>query len=313
MKIVVTGAGGFIGSRVMCALVNEGHSVLGGVRSLSQLRLSGELASIARERKCELVEVDFENPGSVSRLFDRAVDVVIHCASQQPRSGLGFDGYYRGNLASLSTVLDGMVRRNIRRIISFSTMAVYGDELEMPVDEEHAVNPSSYYAISKYAADQILRYRSDHGDVDSVCLRMPSIFGKGQAGGLVHTYHDLLHSNQELEIYSCGKLRRNLLHVDDVARACRLVVEKMDDFRGFNLFLIGSSNSLTMEEVAGFMAREIGSRSHIKLVPHPAPINCHWDLVLEKARKAWGFVPIPIEGSISRYLEEMALNDCDLP
>lgn len=306
MKIVVTGAGGFIGSRAMCALVNEGHSVVGGVRSLSHLRLSDELARIAAKENCELVEVDLEDPRSVSGLFDRAVDVVIHCASQQPRSGLGFDGYYRGNLACLSNVLDGMARRNIRRIISFSTVVVYGDELGMPVDEQHAVSPSSYYAISKYAADQILRYRSDHGDVDGVCLRLPSIFGKGQVGGLVHTYYDLLHANQELEIYSCGKLRRNLLHVDDVVRACRLVVEKMDDFRGFNLFLIGSSNSLTMEEVARFMAREIGSRSHIKLVPHPAPVNCHWDLVLEKARKAWGFVPLPIESGINLYLQEMA-------
>ena len=303
MKIVVTGAGGFIGSHVMHAFVNEGHSVVGGVRSLSQVRPSGNLARLAAKENCDLVEVDLEDPGSVSGLLDRSVDVVVHCASQQPRSGLAFDSYYRGNLLSLSNVLDGMGGRNIRRMVSFSSVVVYGDELGAPVDEQHAVNPSNYYAISKCAADQVLQCRSDHGDVHSVCLRMPSVFGKEQAGGLVHTYYSLLHSNQELELYSCGKLRRNLLHVDEVVRACRLVVEKMDDFGGFNLFLIGSRNSLTMEEIARYMAGKLGSRSHIKLVSNPAPVNFHWDLVVEKARKAWGFAPIPIEAGIDRYLD----------
>lgn len=294
--ILVTGACGFVGSEIVRSLVKGGHSVTGIVYPGERARdING----------VQFVTIDLSVPKEVEeKLPGTPFDVVIHCASQQPREGYPFDAYYRGNVAVLDVLLDWMRRRGVHRIITFSSVTVYGNVRGGLLTEESPIDPMSDYSLSKWVADQILKYNTPRGGLTGICFRMPSVFGAAQKGGLVHTYFELARKNDNFEIYSEGKLKRNLIYVDEVVQACEKALEHFNELRGYNLFLLGSSNSLTMGEVAAYIISRLGSSSSATPVIKPAPVNSDWDLCLKKARDKMGFVPKTIEEGIDRYIEQ---------
>ncbi len=270
-SLLITGVKGFIGSELARTLSRRGYKVLGTTR---------------------------EQPNFPE---NESIDIVIHCASQQPRKDLPYQAYFDGNFGSLGWTLDEMKKNKIRRIITFSTVAVYGDSISEVVNEETPPNPGSDYARSKWMADQLLQQRSEEDHLTGICLRLPSVFGPGQEGGLVDTYYEYARNQKDREVYSGGSLLRNLLYLDEVIQACEQALLRINEMEGYSLLLIGSSNSLTMGEIATYLCRKIGSRSQIRLVKTEAPVPSNWVLNLEKAQRVLGFVPRSIEDGIDRY------------
>lgn len=298
MKIWVTGAAGFVGFRLAMALAKEGHEVVGSVRCLS---------SAQSLPKARLVEMDLQDEAAIHRHFDaETFDLVIHCASQQPREKIGFDAYFHGNVGLLNNILGQMKKSRTRMIISLSTVVVYGKTSREPVSEQTLENPSNEYGLSKWMGDQILRHHAQEANWHCVCLRMPSLFGPDQEGGLIDTYYQAALRNEVIEIYSEGSLYRNLLHVDEAVRAVQQVVQKIKTLNGHQLFLLGSKNSLTMEQIAHHLVLRMHSGSAIKLSSQPAPIEAHWNLSLTKAEQQLDFHPMTIEEGIDKYLNQMS-------
>ncbi len=276
-KILIIGINGFIGSYLRDHFLKKGYHVLGTTSS--------------------------------HRRIEEAVDYVIHCASQQPRSHLSFHDYYQGNIGSLIETLDWMKTKEVKRIISFSSATVYADRGGDILFEESYVDPLNDYAISKFVADQILKVRTAHDGLSSFCFRMPSVFGPAQIGGLVHTYYTYAKKNTDFDIFSQGQLKRNLLHVEEVAQACERGIENFGHKHGFNLYLLGSANSLTMKEIAHNIAEYLESRSNINLSKENAPVEINWVFCLDKIKKELGFIPLSIEDGLKRYIQEMEGKD----
>lgn len=306
MKIWLTGAAGFVGSHLAKALVEEGHEVVGIVRSFGSARAKRLLKDFTGQPNARLIEVDLEDTVSLAQHFhEEPIDLLIHCASQQPRREINFDAYFRGNVLLLNHLLDQMKEGRTRMIIAFSTVVVYGNTLLKSLSEENSENPSNEYGLSKWMGDQVLQYRTQEAGWNCVTLRMPSLFGPDQEGGLVDAYYRSVLRGEKIEIYSEGKLYRNLLHIDDVVRVCQLVIQKIETLKGYHLFLLGSRNSLTMEQIAHYMIKRMHSGSSIKLVSRRAPVEAHWNLSLNKTAKQLNFHPMTIEEGIDRYLDQM--------
>lgn len=308
-KIFITGSSGFVGSHLVVNLTRDGHAVVAATQSLAKFpeQLMYALKDVCG---CKVVEVDYASRLSLEQLLKACQpDVVIHCASQQPRSGYNFDDYYRGNVRPLENLCQAMKEAHVNKLVMFSSAVVYG-VTNQKITEGSAVGPDGYYAISKYVADLLLEAFCRQNSLDVVCLRLPSIFGPGQIGGLAYTYYSYAKKNQNFEIYSQGQLLRNLIHVDDVTSAVQKAITWLDSASGHHLFLTGSSNALTMEQIGQLVINKLNSSAQIALVETRSPVATNWDFDLSKAIAMLGFQPRSLEESLSQYIDQM--NKCEV-
>lgn len=155
MRVLVTGAGGFIGSHLCERLVLAGHEVRAFVHYNSSAQ-SGWLD--CSEQKCdmEIVRGDIRDMDAVSTAI-KGEDVVFHLASLIgiPYSYYSPLAYLRTNIEGTYNILQAARSLEITRIVHTSTSEIYGTAQYVPIDEAHPVNPQSPYAATKSAADQM--------------------------------------------------------------------------------------------------------------------------------------------------------------
>ena len=296
VPLLITGVTGFIGSHIARAVMSQGYSVVGTTRSPEKATLKG-LSGL------EILETDLTHcQDLIGKLAGKEIGCVIHCASQQPHPSVSAEKYHEGNVSSLQGLLRLMEKRGIQKMISFSTVTVYGSAVSSRVEEETPVRPDNDYARSKMEADKILEQWCQETRSDAVCLRMPSVFGPGQGGGLVDTYYELARKDEKIEMFSRGLLQRNLLYVAEISQAVSKTLAALDRLKGVNVFLIGSADSPTMADIAQRLAEKMNSKSQIIPVDRPAPVNSHWILNLERVKNNLGFQPKTVAEGIDRYL-----------
>ncbi len=164
VRVLVTGAAGFIGSHVVELLQAQGASVRAFVRYTSRHDLGrlGELPSLA---EVDVYRGDLTNPEAVIGAMD-GCDVVLHLGAliPIPYSYLHPREYLHANVEATVNVLEAARRTDLRRLVHVSTSEVYGSAQRLPIDEEHPLRPQSPYAASKVAADQFaLSYARSFG------------------------------------------------------------------------------------------------------------------------------------------------------
>jgi NAD dependent epimerase/dehydratase len=182
-KVVVTGAGGFIGSHLVEALVTAGASVTAVVRYNSG-SLIGNLAFLDRSVRddFQVVSGNIEDSDFMYRTIE-GQEIVLHLGAliaipysyEAPRS------YVRANIEGTLNVLEAARRYDVARVVHTSTSEVYGTALRVPIDETHPLQGQSPYSASKIAADKLAEsyYRSFATPVTT--LRPFNTFGPRQS------------------------------------------------------------------------------------------------------------------------------------
>lgn len=153
MKVLVTGADGFIGSHLTEALLAEGHQV----RALAQynsFNYWGWLEDIPARENLEIVCGDIRDPHFCKRIC-RDMDIVFHLAAliAIPYSYFAPDSYVDTNVKGTLNICQAAMDNHVARIICTSTSEVYGTARYVPIDEQHLLQPQSPYSASKIGAD----------------------------------------------------------------------------------------------------------------------------------------------------------------
>ncbi|MGG3449612.1 NAD-dependent epimerase/dehydratase family protein [Domibacillus aminovorans] len=218
MKVLVTGGAGFIGSHITEELLLQNHQVA-VVDNLS----SGKRNQVASG--ATFYEEDIKNEVLHEIFSDFQPDYVIHQAAQVSVAKSLQDPLKDSEENTLATinVLEACVKHNVKKLIFASSAALYGSPKYLPVDEQHSVNPISFYGLSKKHAETYIKMFAQYHGLTYTILRYANVYGmrqdtKGEAG-VVATFMKRFLNNQPLSIFGDGAQTRDFIFVKDVAKA----------------------------------------------------------------------------------------------
>lgn len=220
MKALVTGGAGFIASHVVDAYIARGLDVA-IVDDLSR----GSMANV--HPKARFYQVDIRDYEGMRQVFEKErPDFVNHHAAQMDLRRAVFEPVFDAetNICGSIQLLNLAVEFKTKRIVYASTGgAAYGEPLYVPIGEDHPVNPTTPYGISKHTVEHYLfNYRILYG-LDYVVLRYGNVYGprqssKGEAG-VVAIFCEQMLAQQTPKLYGDGKKTRDYIYATDVADA----------------------------------------------------------------------------------------------
>jgi len=255
MKILVTGADGFIGSHVVETLVKSGHEVRAFVlyNSFNSWGWLDDSDKSVRE-SIDVFAGDIRDPHGV----DNAVsgqDVILNLAAliAIPYSYHSPDTYIDTNIKGTLNILQAARRHEVSRVIQTSTSEVYGTAQYIPIDEKHPLHPQSPYAASKVGADQLaLSFHASFNTPVGV-LRPFNTYGPRQsARAVIPTIISQLATGREVKLGSLSPTR-DFSFVQDTANGF-LAAAKSDAIVGQTVNL-GSGFEISIQETAETIAK----------------------------------------------------------
>lgn len=288
--VLITGGAGFIGRHVAQKLLNQGATVRILDSFIEQVH-GGAAAKIA---DCDIVRADVRDKDALDRAL-QGIDSVVHLAAEVGvgQSMYAVERYVSVNDCGTACLFEALARHPVRRVVTASSMSVYGEGLyrtadgtpvedaerisagadrwdpidgagrpllPVPTPETKRPQLSSVYALTKYVQERLTLVLARNYSMESVALRLFNVFGPGQAlsnpytGVLAIFASRLLNGNAPL-VFEDGQQRRDFVHVSDVAQAFYLALTQ-DGVSG-QVFNIGSGQSRTVESVACDLARSL--------------------------------------------------------
>lgn len=271
VRVLVTGAGGFIGSHVVERLGAAGHSVVALDAALPDLYSSEpKRRNLARMSSFDFVDAvihDDLRTASLEPVLE-GVDAVINEAAIPglAKSWSHLQTYVDCNVVALHRLLDACQRVGVQRFIHASTSSVYGRFAEG--DESAPLNPCSPYGVTKVAAENLITAYADNFEFDSIILRYFSAYGPRQRPDMgYHIFCEKLLDDEEISIFGDGKSIRANTYVEDIADATYLALERGI---GGSVYNIAGSRSVSPLDAIGILAATLGKEPRLKFcAPRP--------------------------------------------
>ena len=261
--VLVTGAGGFIGSHLAENLVRAGADVRAFVRYNSRGD-HGWLEGSELANEFEVVRGDLTNPEAVAGAMDER-EVVFHLGAlipipysyRHPRE------FVAANVEGTLNVLEAARRTNPARIVHTSTSEVYGTAQRVPIDEEHPLHPQSPYAATKVGADQLALSFQRSFETPVVIVRPFNTYGPRQSGrAVIPTIIAQALSRDVIELGATDPTR-DFLFVEDTA-AGMMRSGEAEGVEG-EVINLGTGTEISVGEVAGRILRQLGKEVPLEL------------------------------------------------
>jgi dTDP-glucose 4,6-dehydratase len=295
MRILVTGAAGFIGSNFVRYWVNEHPD--DAVVALDLLTYAGNkpnLDDIAD--KITFVQADIgDGPGMEKIFTDNGVDVVVNFAAESHNSLAIVDPtrFFQTNVMGTQAILEASRRANISRFHHVSTCEVYGDlDLNDPnsFSESSPYRPRTPYNASKAGADHAVRAYFETYDLPITITNCSNNYGPYQfPEKVIPLFTTRALKNEDLPLYKTTANKREWLHVSDHCRAIDLVLRDGEIGDTYN---VGSGIEKSIEDIANIVLDELGKPESLKkIVPDRPSHDRRYLLDSTKLRNKLGWEP----------------------
>src|SRR5450432_1842379 len=313
MRIVVTGAAGFIGSHLSERLCARGDEVV-GIDNFDpfypRATKAQNLARLQTNAAFSFVEGDIRDAAALERAFGPArPDVVVHLAALAGvRPSIAEPARYADvNLVGTQRVIDAARAAGTRRFVFASSSSVYGLDSEPPFKESDlCLKPLSPYASTKRAGELLLFAAHHLNALDVTCLRFFTVFGPRQRPDLaIHKFARLIAAGQPIGLYGDGSSSRDYTFIDDIIDGVVAAVDEVTSATpGYRIYNLGGSRTTTLLQLVDLLGKALGKTPHVEWRPEQ-PGDMQRTLAdLTLSARALGYAPhVSMDEGIRRFVD----------
>ncbi len=227
MKILLTGAAGFIGYHVARRLLDRGDNVVGldNLNAYYDPQLKRDrLAGLSSDAGFRFVQMDVEDRARVPALFQaEGFDRVVHLAAQAGVRHSLVDplAYIDSNVVGFTNILEGCRHSGVGHLLYASSSSVYGGNTQMPFAEQHSVDhPVSLYAATKKANELMAHTYSHLFQLPTTGLRFFTVYGPwGRPDMALFLFTRAILAGEPIKVFNHGRMVRDFTYIDDIAEA----------------------------------------------------------------------------------------------
>ena len=289
---LVTGAAGFIGSRVSEMLIEQGHVVTGvdNLNDAYDIRMKEyRLRKLQALSGFTFQKLDISERGPVEKL--PAFDAVINLAARAGVRDSVADpwAFMETNLTGTLNLLELARQRGIKKFVQASTAGIYGANPPLPTPEtaesDHPLQP---YAASKKSAEVLCHaYHFIHG-LDVTIFRYFTVYGPaGRPDMVMFRFAKWISEGQPVHLYGTGEQSRGFTYLDDIARGTILGLQLI----GYEIINLGGHETISINQMIAMLEELTGKKAQLQNHPaHPADILANW-ADISKAKRLLGWEP----------------------
>lgn len=332
MKILVTGAAGFIGFYVSKVLISKGHLVVGldnindyydvnlKYSRLDVMGIKKEDAMIfnkmcsSKKSKFKFIRINIEDRTELPILFEKEkFDVVCNLAAQ---AGVRYslenpETYIDSNLVGFLNLLECSRHNNIKHFVYASSSSVYGLNKKIPFSTEDNVDhPISLYAATKKSNELMAHTYSHLFKIPTTGLRFFTVYGPwGRPDMALFLFTDAIIKNKSIKVFNYGKMERDFTYIDDIVEGIIRIIEKSPSTRINNnqlykLYNIGNNNSVKLLDFIQAIEDNLGVISKKEMLPmQPGDVERTWANV-DELIKDYNYRPnTSINEGVKRFVD----------
>ena len=296
MNILVTGANGFIGQKVILACKTASYNVFGTIRSTINDQIINFI-TLPESPTCE----DWKRI-----LEEKNIDIAVHLAGRVYPDKNSLREFEESNKDLTLTFAKSCLNKNIKKFIFLSSLSVYGRFAKGEIHLEQPVFPDDNYGKSKWAAEKELNHLfSTQTQTQCIILRLPTVYGPGNRGNLV-ALMEMASKGIPLPL-GATKGKRSLIYTGNVCDAIlRVINDKKIPRPSVQTYLVNDGKSLTSKELYSLICKNFDRQP--ALIYFPESLLRILVRIMGKFEKIFGFKSPINNEAVSRLFNECQFN-----
>jgi UDP-glucuronate 4-epimerase len=327
MKILLTGAAGFIGSHVAKLLADRGDEVVGvdNLNDYYDVNLKhARLKQLGNYKSFSFQKIDLTNPDELTALFKtHAFDRVVHLAAQ---AGVRYSmvnpmAYINCNIVAFTHILENCRHFKVPHLVYASSSSVYGANTRMPFSVHEPVNhPLSLYGATKKANELMAHSYSNLYQLPTTGLRFFTVYGPwGRPDMVMYLFAKAISEGRPINVFNQGNMSRDFTYIDDIAEGVVRVMDHVPcadqawsgdapdaatSYAPYRIYNIGNHSPVELDYVIELLEKNLGLKAVRNLLPmQPGDVPATYANV-DDLEAAVGFRPaMPIETGIARFVD----------
>ena len=290
MKILLTGAAGFIGMTTTLRLLARGDDVVGldNLNDYYSVQLKQDrLARLTGHERFRFVKMDVADRAGMEKLFAaERFDRVIHLAAQ---AGVRYSlqnpqAYVDSNVVGFMNILEGSRHSGVQHLVYASSSSVYGGNTKMPFSEHDSVDhPVSMYAATKKANELMAHTYSHLFGLPTTGLRFFTVYGPwGRPDMALFLFTKAILEGRAIDVFNHGNMQRDFTFVDDIVEGVIRVLDRVaapdpayrpeqpdpgTSNAPFRVFNIGNHNPVPLMDFIACIEEALGRKAQKNLLP----------------------------------------------
>ena len=301
MKVLVTGAAGFIGFHTCLKLIENGHEVFGidninnyydvtlkysrlkmlGFNQTKFLKFDSTCIS-SKYKKLRFSRIDITSEKSISILFKNKFDVVCNLAAQagvrysleNPRT------YIDSNIVGFLNILEGCRNFEVKHLVYASSSSIYGENKKVPFEiSDNVNNPISLYAATKKSNELMAHTYGHLYGFKTTGLRFFTVYGPwGRPDMAYFLFTNAIVNNKLLKVFNNGIMERDFTYIDDIVEGMIKVIEKnISNREHYKLYNIGNNKTVKLNDFIITLENLLNKRANKKMYPmQPGDVPKTW-------------------------------------
>lgn len=326
MRVLVTGAAGFIGHQLALRLATEGHEVVGldNLNDYYDVRLKeARLAHMAGLPSFRFIRGDLADGPFMDELFAR--EQFTHVVNLAAQAGVRYSlknprSYVQSNMVGFGNILEGCRHNHVQHLVFASSSSVYGLNTAQPYSVHHNVDhPISLYAASKKANELMAHTYSHLYGLPCTGLRFFTVYGPwGRPDMALHLFTTAILQGRPIDVFNHGHMRRDFTYIDDIVEGVCRVMQRVPEpnphwnateadpatsSAPWRIYNIGNNNMVELGEFIATLERELGVTAIKNYLPmQPGDVQSTY-ADMDDLHRDTGFSPTtPLAEGIARFV-----------